>query len=91
VVRSGDGVAAFTAAVRDALAEPPGPRRERAEPLLAAMSWDATWAAMLDEIELAVLRRTRLRRPMAATVPRPTLPTPPPGLRTTRPIHFAAK
>ena len=50
LARIADTPEAFVAAVTASLAEDPGDRLRRADPFLATMSWDATWAAMAEHI-----------------------------------------
>ena len=60
LVRIADDPDAFVAAIGEALAEDPAPRRLAADRFLAGQSWDLTWQRMRSQIDLAV--RTRHRR-----------------------------
>lgn len=58
LVRIADGAPAFARACSAALAEPPEPRRVRADVFLRGMSWDRTWERTAVQLNAVVHRRT---------------------------------
>jgi UDP-galactopyranose mutase len=73
LVRIANQVGDFVAACSEALAEPPGPRRTKADVFVRSMSWDATWGktalllkSVLDDRQ-AEPAHVRVRKPSVIT------------------------